>query len=119
LRWKNLGSGATVKPLMRRVAFVLVLILTNSGHQECPETVEHAPTLALQDTLAITRSAIDQFSEATGRCPDSLEDLVPKYLRHVPVDPATGSSKAWVLKECEIRSGSPKANCDGILYSSL
>ncbi len=44
---------------------------------------------ALKDNLAAMRNAIQAFHEKEGRYPRSLAELVPKYLRSIPVDPVT------------------------------
>jgi len=44
------------------------------------------------------RQAIDGFKADLDRYPTSLDELVSeRYLREVPVDPATGSSATWVV----------------------
>src|SRR5688500_14410187 len=50
---------------------------------------------ALQDHLNGMRKAIDEFRSVEGRYPRNLEELVPKYLRRIPVDPVTGSASTW------------------------
>ncbi|HEY0158165.1 MAG TPA: hypothetical protein VGF28_12845 [Thermoanaerobaculia bacterium] len=52
---------------------------------------------AVKQTLARIRGAIATFQREQGRYPRTLEELVPKYLPAVPVDPATGSAKSWRL----------------------
>ncbi len=52
---------------------------------------------AVKQTLARMRAAIAAFHREEGRYPRTLEELVPKYLPSVPVDPATGSAKTWRL----------------------
>lgn len=49
-----------------------------------------ARAAALTDSLAAMRNAIHSFHEKEGRYPRSLGELVPKYLRRIPVDPVTG-----------------------------
>ena len=41
------------------------------------------------------RKAIADFRAAEGRYPKTLTELVPKYLRAIPVDPVTGSATTW------------------------
>jgi len=48
-----------------------------------------ARAAALADDLATMRKAIDGFHEKEGRYPRSLDELVPKYIRRIPVDPVT------------------------------
>lgn len=49
-----------------------------------------ARAAALTDHLRTMRKAIQRFYEDEGRYPRTLEELVPKYLRRIPVDPVTG-----------------------------
>jgi general secretion pathway protein G len=51
---------------------------------------------ALKDNLSVMRKAIDEFHLHEGRYPRSLQELVPKYIRRIPVDPVTGEA-AWRL----------------------
>jgi general secretion pathway protein G len=50
---------------------------------------------ALKDNLSAMRKAIREFHAHEGRYPRSLEELIPKYIRRIPVDPVTGD--AWRL----------------------
>lgn len=54
--------------------------------------------------LAFTALAIEGFAAATGRFPETLEQLTPKFLPEVPEDPFTGmelkyrhAGKAYVV----------------------
>lgn len=50
---------------------------------------------ALKDNLASMRNAIKAFHGKEGRYPRTLDELVPKYLRRIPVDPVTHDP--WLL----------------------
>jgi hypothetical protein len=50
---------------------------------------------ALRQTLGTMRKAIRDFRASEGRYPRTLQELVPKYLRAIPVDPVTGSATIW------------------------
>lgn len=50
----------------------------------------------LKSELAMIRGAIRKFKEDNGRYPESLNELSPKYLRRVPVDPFTNKTD-WKL----------------------
>lgn len=56
-----------------------------------------AQEAALRQELANVRDAIRRFRADSGRYPHTLEELVPKYLPAIPVDPLTGSAKTWQL----------------------
>jgi general secretion pathway protein G len=52
----------------------------------------------LREDLYVMRDAIDKYFSDNGKYPDALDDLVTKkYLRAIPVDPLTQSSKSWVV----------------------
>ncbi len=117
-RWERTSDIKRLSDM--RFAFaVLFLGLLACGRRECPETVEHAPTAALKADLYEIRRAIDDFTRDSGRCPRSLNELVPKYLRRVPVDPVTRSAETWVYHDCDVNSGATGRNCAGQLYSSF
>ena len=54
---------------------------------------------ALKSELANIRGAIHTFHGAEGHYPRSLEELVPKYLRAIPVDPMTEARDWRVVTE--------------------
>ncbi|MDQ3282565.1 MAG: type II secretion system protein G [Acidobacteriota bacterium] len=49
----------------------------------------------VKQQLATMRAAIERFHKDNGRYPHTLSELVPKYLRAIPVDPVTGSASTW------------------------
>ena len=49
----------------------------------------------LRARLGEMRTAIADFRRENGRHPKSLEELVPKHLPAIPVDPVTGSASTW------------------------
>ncbi len=51
----------------------------------------------LKATLYVMRNALDEYNKDHGRYPSTLQELVPKYLRKMPVDPVTKSSTTWQL----------------------
>ena len=77
-----------------RVAHVLLLALVCFACKR-PE----APNLdaALKDNLFQMRKAIENFHQDHQRYPYSLEELVPRYIRRIPVDPITSSATTWQL----------------------
>ncbi len=74
-------------------ALLGLLLLTSACQQQ--EPVRH--DAAVKQTVTRMRSAIAAFKRDQGRYPRTLEELVPRYLPAVPVDPATGSAKSWRL----------------------
>jgi general secretion pathway protein G len=78
----------------RRLAIVIgVVILLGAAyatHTIQQEKVAHfRRAAALQDDLSTMRKAIDNFYAEEKRYPRSLQELVPKYLRRIPIDPVT------------------------------
>ncbi|HYH10303.1 MAG TPA: type II secretion system protein G [Thermoanaerobaculia bacterium] len=57
---------------------------------------------ALKAYLAEMRAGIKTFHQEHGRYPHSLEELVPKHLRRIPVDPVTNSHDTWRLTTEEV-----------------
>ena len=88
---------------------------------------EAAREVVLRDNLRTTRDVIDKYFGDTGSYPESLEDLVTKhYLRAVPFDPLTESTKTWVVigvptgykgNVFDIKSGAPGVGRDGKSFS--
>jgi hypothetical protein len=74
-------------------ALLGLLLLACACRQQ--EPVRH--DAAVKQTVTQMRSAIAAFKRDQGRYPRTLEELVPRYLPAVPVDPATGSAKSWRL----------------------
>lgn len=58
--------------------------------------LDRAREVALRETLAVTRDAIDKFHADTGRYPAELQELVTqRYLRTFPLDPVSESAETW------------------------
>lgn len=125
-----------MNPLPRTQALLLVALLLISA---C-ERYDPSRDQALRETLATMRAALEKFRSSEGRYPHSLEELVPKVLPQIPVDPLTGSATTWRLTTEEtvrassdfaldtgaveqpvvigINSGAPGADRNGTLYSN-
>lgn len=82
---------------MKRHAVVAVLLVLAA----CRERPDTRP-IELRRQLAEMRGAIKTFHRDNGRYPQSLEELIPKYLRRIPVDPMTLSAGTWRLTTEEI-----------------
>lgn len=68
----------------------------------CERTAPDTRPQELRAQLTSMRTAIRSFHRDHGRYPHSLEELVPKYLPSVPVDPMTGTNTTWRLTTEEI-----------------
>jgi len=92
------------------------------------DSVERAKDAALRTDLRLLRESIEKYQADTGHLPETLEQLVQaRYLRTVPIDPATDRSDTWVAVPApdgmtpgvyDIRSGAPGAARDGTAYGS-
>lgn len=79
----------------------------------------------LREDLYVLRDSIDKFYSDRNRYPDAIDQLVTAhYLRKVPVDPFTQSTRSWVAiapadtslgAVADIRSGAPGSGSDGTL----
>lgn len=72
---------------------LLAVLLVTACRSE--EGVVH--DAAMRDSLVKIRTAIAHFRDDNGRHPHALDELVPRYLPNVPVDPVTKSSTTWRL----------------------
>ena len=57
---------------------------------------KRAKEAVLKTNLHLMREALEKHYADQGRYPASLDELVPKYLRVVPIDPFTKSSTTWI-----------------------
>lgn len=84
----------------RRLAIVIgVVILLGAAyatHTIRQEKIAHFQrAAALKDNLSAMRKAIAAFHGKEGRYPRSLDELVPNYIRRIPLDPVTHDP--WLL----------------------
>ena len=119
-------SGFTLIELMLVLAVIATLLTLALPRYF--GSLERSKEVALKQTLAATRDAIDKFFADTGKYPESLPELVEKrYLRTVPLDPITESSTTWTLVPVpdpqakgeiyDLKSGAPGAASDGKPYA--
>ncbi len=98
----------------------LLLVITSACHRE----------VALRYELREFRVAIDDYYAVNGRYPQTLEDLVPKYMKSVPRDPITKNADWVLIRErattrsqqggiIDVRSSASGQMCDGRPYSDL
>jgi general secretion pathway protein G len=86
----------------------------------------------LKNNLFTMRTVIDEYTYDKQKAPQSLQDLVSEgYLREVPIDPMTGTSKSWkvemedALKAAsqtepgiwDVKSGSDQKSLEGTPYA--
>ena len=93
-------AGFTLIELL--VVVALIGILTSIAAMSLRTAPIKAKEAVLKTNLHSLRDVLDQFYADKQRCADSLETLVDEgYLRHIPIDPMTGSSASWELEYCE------------------
>ena len=118
------SAGFTLIELLVVLAIIATLLAIATPRYF--RSVDLSKEVALKQSLAVMRDAIDKFHGDQGVYPDSLEALVEKrYLRSVPVDPMTDSATTWQTvapatqdkgKVYNVRSGADGRAGDGTEY---
>jgi general secretion pathway protein G len=120
----------------RRVVLLAALALSFACK---PETIHRAnPEAALKENLVNLRKAIQNFHQDKKRYPYALEELVPNYLRSLPIDPVSNAPYVVVIEEpvvashefeeksaepvarpvvINVRSSAPGVDAKGVRYS--
>ena len=115
------SRGFTLIELL--VALTIIALLLSLVVPQYTSSLARADDAALKEDLFFLRDAIDKFYMDKGHFPNALDELVTeKYLRAIPVDPFTKSSRSWLVVPAEdpgmgvvgnVRSGAPNAARDG------
>ncbi len=117
------------------VVFTLIGILVALGIPNYSNSIKRGREAVLREDLFLLRKLLDQYKQDKGKYPPSLETLVEeKYLRAVPPDPITKSSKTWIevretppadeyvdpstLGVIDVKSGAEGVGVDKTPYSS-
>lgn len=88
------------------VVLLLVALLASLAAPQVSNSVLKAKESALQQDLYVIRKALDDYYADYRQYPTELSLLVEKrYIRKIPVDPLTGSSKRWQLVYTDNDSG--------------
>ena len=121
---RRTAPGFTLIELL--VVLAIVAVLLTVAVPRYFRSVDHSREVALRQSLAVMRDAIDKFRGDQGIYPESLDMLVEKkYLRNVPVDPVTGTASSWIIvppkeqdtgKVYNVRSGAQGQSSDGTSY---
>ncbi|MDQ8021038.1 MAG: prepilin-type N-terminal cleavage/methylation domain-containing protein [Moraxellaceae bacterium] len=111
------------------VVMAIVAMLLTLAVPKYFQGLDRSKDAVLMENLRITREVIDKFYGDNGRYPESLGELVQRqYLRNVPLDPITASTRSWIIvppqppykgNVYDIRSGARGFTRDGRPYSSL
>ncbi len=84
------SRGFTLLELM--IVISLILILVSVAVPIYTQSVLRARESVLRQDLFTLRSVIDQYTLDKQKAPQSLDDLVPQYIKIVPKDPMTGEA---------------------------
>jgi general secretion pathway protein G len=76
------------------VVIAIIMILAGIAATRYERSVVRAREATLKQDLFIMRNAIQQYTLDKEAGPTSLDDLVPKYISAIPVDPMT-RNKEW------------------------
>ena len=91
-RRRMLQAGFTLLEAM--IVVTIILILAGMAAVRYEKSILRAKEATLKQDLFIMRNAIQQYTLDKEAGPSSLDDLVPKYISGIPVDPIT-RSKNW------------------------
>lgn len=112
-------KGFTLIELL--VALALVGLMVSIAAPRYFSNIDRTKEDVLREDLYLLRDALDKYYADNNVYPTELDDLVKKkYLRAIPRDPFTNSSRSWVLSVTEddpsgpvsVRSGAPGTGRD-------
>lgn len=111
------------------VAMAILALLVSIVVPKYFQSLDRSKEAVLMENLKNTRDVIDKFYGDTGRYPESLAELVTRrYLRSIPYDPITQSSRTWLIvppdppakgQVYDLHSGAQGMTRAGRPYSSL
>jgi general secretion pathway protein G len=87
------SRGFTLIELLIVISIILILVGIAAGSYQ--RTIVRSRETVLKQDLVEMRKAIDNYTMDKQAAPQSLDDLVPDYLRLLPEDPIT-HAKDWV-----------------------
>ena len=123
------GTAAFAPPAAARWALLILLALSLgawawlSARSRC-DPQRRRREVVLAERLFVLRRALDAAYAAEHRFPQRIDDLVPKYLRRVPMDPLTGLPD-WRFRRdrnggiVDVKTPVRGTTCTGIAYDDL
>lgn len=124
---RTLTRGFTLIEML--IVMAIVALLLTIALPRYFGSLEKSKDIALQENLRVLRLSLDRFYSDKGRYPQTLAELVEhRYIKAVPIDPVTESSRSWILIPArdadaagisDIKSGAPGANKEGRAYESM
>jgi general secretion pathway protein G len=129
----------TTKPKRGRCGFTLIemvivismiLVLLSIALPMYNQSILRSKEAKLHRNLMILNQAIEEYSLDKKKAPQSLEDLVPGYIKFIP-DDITGRNDTWVTEREDpqnawdpnetgigsVHSGSKEMSTEGIAYA--
>jgi general secretion pathway protein G len=112
------------------VVITLILILLAIAVPRYDRSITRAKEAKLHQNLTTLNKAIEEYSLDKKKAPQSLDDLVPGYMKFIPEDITGGntwvtepedSQDAWDPNQLgigSVHSGSDETSSDGTPYSS-
>jgi general secretion pathway protein G len=92
VRRGSCAAGFSLLEMM--IVITIILILAGIAAARYERSVLRAKEATLKQDLFVMRNAIQQYTLDKEAGPASLDDLVPKYMSGIPVDPIT-RNKDW------------------------
>src|ERR1700722_5584450 len=86
------AAGFSLLEIM--IVVTIIMILAGIAATRYEKSVVRAREATLKQDLIIMRNAIQQYTLDKEAGPSSLDDLVPKYISGIPIDPVT-RTKNW------------------------
>ena len=119
-------QGFTLIELL--VVLAIVATLLTLAVPRYYSSIERSKEAVLRENLYQMRDAIGKYYADKGRYPESLDGLAfEKYLRGVPLDPVTESTKTWIVVPPEdpqkgavldVKSGAAGKATDGTEFAA-
>ena len=88
------AAGFTLLELL--IVMTIIGILATIAIPSLIQYPIRAKEAVLKTNLREIRSNLEKYYADKGRYPATLEELTPKYLKQVPIDPFTKKSTSWV-----------------------
>ena len=123
------SAGFTLLEMM--IVVVIMGILMSIALPIYNQSLLRSREAVLRQDLFTLRNLISQYTLDKQKAPQSLDDLVPAYLKQIPKDPMTGEANWEVVQEdvllsvdqqdpgiSDVKSASSMTASDGTAYST-
>jgi general secretion pathway protein G len=131
LRVRNTKRSAGFTLLEMMIVVVIMGILMSIALPIYNQSLLRSREAVLRQDLFTLRNLISQYTLDKQKAPQSLDDLVPAYLKVIPKDPMTGEANWEVVQEdvllsidqqdpgiSDVKSASSMTASDGTAYST-